>query len=183
MNTLIFFRLFALWLLSISAAVTLAFGQCDIPSPITDDYLISLETIPEFIEARYEGDKCYVQIVKLGLPIAEQLIDLLDDPILSEHFVPHWGGHYAVGDIALKILTDIIHIPLVDLLPAVDPQEYETCGFCVYWKYVREDPKNRLELQTIIEQWFNKNRDSLYWKEIPGISPGGQFRLKAEEDA
>ncbi len=56
-------------------------------------------------------------------------------------------------------------------------------GFGVYWKYVRTDPKNRFEVQSDIQKWFEKHKESLYWKDIQGLQAGGQYQLKPEKDA
>lgn len=105
---------------------------CDVPNPLTAAYLANLSAIPYSIETG-DGDPCFWALVDNGLTIVPELLKLMEDPTMTGHRVPLFGGEYAVGDTALDLLGDIIlDTPVVELLAGLESEQFKTCGYCVY---------------------------------------------------
>ncbi len=152
--------------------------ECEIPRPMTAHFLMTLEEIPQY----GGGDPCFWEVVDFGLPVLSELTDLLDDPTITRHTVPLFGGRYAVGDIALRMIQIIVLLPVVDLLPNEDPESFDNCGYCVYWKFVREKPANREALKANIEKWISDHFADLRWVDAPSRSNRGYFAVLEEPD-
>jgi hypothetical protein len=152
---------------------------CALQKPVTAEYLASLSAIPFSIETG-DGDPCYWAIVAKGLAVVPELVDLLADPMPTQHSVPLFGGEYAVGDIALNLLGDIVDVPVVELLGLQDSEQFKTSGYYVYWEYVRASLENRRSLSDKIGKWLAKKQSELRWSPLLGTRTGGVFRASGE---
>ena len=110
------------------------------------------------------GDILFWEIIKNKLSIVEPLIELVSDTTISNAHVPYFGGNYSVGDIAYGAISEIIHgIPTFVLLGV----EFDDkgCGYCSYWNHLRADNNNRVKFKLALKEWYNLNKDNLYWVE------------------
>ena len=142
--------------------------------PITAEILSSIERIP-FGKEGAPGSPEFHVIVREGLAIVPELADLLDNPTLTENRVPLTGGHYAVGDVAMAAISDIVRVPWLEFITTREDPRIATQGFGVYWNYVRESAENRSTLKAKFLKWFEENEKRLTWRPIPEILDGGIY--------
>ncbi len=110
------------------------------------------------------GDPLYWQVVRIQKGIIEVLIDRMDDTTDTEAWVPYFGYHYRVADIAYTSLQEIIHgIPTFELLGV--PFDENGCGYCSFWQHLNASMENRLAFQKAVKYWYETNRDNLVWVE------------------
>lgn len=137
------------------------------------------------------GDRFFWQVVKGKKEIIPLLIDKLDDTTQTDAFVPYFGGHYTVADVAYTALQEIIKdIPTFELLKI--KFDSKGCGYCSYWNYLRKDIKNRRKFKVAVSHWYDKNKANLVWVtshqfltcDINGFNHpnGGHFELKARKN-
>ena len=114
-----------------------------LPKPLTAEFLAAIDEIP-FGKLGAAASPEYWAIVRQGQGIIPELIELLDDPTFTQQRVPLFGGHYAVGDVAMSAISNIVRgVPWLEFITRPDDPRIEAIGFGVYWKYVRESPANR----------------------------------------
>jgi hypothetical protein len=148
-----------------------------LPRPMTAEYLAHIRNIPFSFELDPVCPE-YRAIVDLGLPVVPELIDLLDTPTDTGHLVPLTGGTYAVGDVAMTAISDIIRdVPWLSFITRADDPKIDEIGFGVYWNYVRASVVNRQALKKRAKAWYDQNRSRLVWQSIPNIPSGGVYVL------
>ncbi|RAV99227.1 hypothetical protein [Pseudochryseolinea flava] len=133
------------------------------------------------------GDGIFWRVVSGKQAVISALIDRVSDTTQTNVFVPNFGGHYTVGDVAYVALQEIIHgVPTFDLLGVSFDEK--GCGYCVYWNTIR-NLKRRLRFQKALRGWHESNRKALVWKEsndfatcdCRGRHPnGGHFEIKGK---
>ena len=125
--------LLACTLLAASAAPFRVWAGPDIgvPRPLTLEFLSTIREVPYYFE-HDPGCPEYRAVINLGLPVVPELIDLLDSSVYTSHRVPLTGGNYAVGDIAMTAISDIIRdVPWLTFITKPDDPEIEQVGFGV----------------------------------------------------
>jgi hypothetical protein len=113
------------------------------------------------------GDANYWAVVRDGLDALPLLVDRLDDPTPTTAHVANFGGVYAVGDVALEAISEIVRgIEEFELLNVkFDP----VCGGCSWWAFVRASPANRIRVKKAVGDWLNEAKPRLKWQ------PSDQF--------
>ena len=110
------------------------------------------------------GDSIYWGAVQGKEKAIPYLIEKISDSTLTEASVPFFGGNYTVGDIAYTALGEIIDgIPTFELMP-VEFNE-NGCGYCSYWRHLRESHENRVSFKEAVANWYSKNKNKLEWVE------------------
>ena len=174
----------ALFLLALLSPLGLLFAEaperCELPRPISQEFLLGITEIPFGKDTDAGGDVCHWEIVSLGLPAIPELLPLVDDPTITPLLVPLFGGSYAVGDIALRLIGSIVNVPVVELIPSFDPGEFQACGFCVYWNFVRKSPSNWQALRHAVEDWYSTHLRDLKWRPVPQSRSGGWYEVHEE---
>ncbi len=128
------------------------------------------------------GGERFQGIIKHCLDVVPELIALLNDSTPTSNPVAYWGGDYAIGDVAMVLISEIVHVPWLDLVPTATVERIETIGFGVYWEYVRESDSNRLTLQSNCDRWFTDNEDDLVWHSLPSSPQRGRLGLPKENE-
>lgn len=106
------------------------------------------------------GDSLYWKIVAEGLDIVPNLIELIDDTTTTKATIPNWGGYYCVGDIAFRMINDIIfQIPILNFIQT----KTDYVGEKIYFEFVQYDFQNMVHLKNELSKWFVANKDSLEW--------------------
>ena len=95
------------------------------------------------------NDRILWEIVDEGIYIIPFLIDKIsDDTPLKDVYVPIVGGEYAVGDVALIALQEIVaNVPVNDLLETSDKDMFP------YWNKIREGKNVRVKFQQALKDW------------------------------
>jgi hypothetical protein len=151
-----------------------------VPRPVTAEFLAHVREVPFYFE-HDPGSPQYLAIVNLGLPVVPELIDLLDRAAYTDHRVPLTGGNYAIGDIAMMAISDIVRdVPWLTFITGPDDPEITEIGFGVYWEYVRASRANRQALKKRTQAWYDQNRSRLIWHSNPDIPSGGIYVLPDE---
>ena len=179
-------RTLLLWLLLATHSTTAASpaettDSCEVPAPITAPFLLSLNQIPR-AEPAEDPDGCFWELVRGGMPLVPELIELTFDATITRHLVPLFGGSYAVGDIATVALMQIAEMPVLDLVMSLDPDAPTECGFCAYWDFVRADPKHRLMLRAELHRWYEEHASQLQWKPNAYQPAGGIWGLPVKPE-
>ncbi|HLP13611.1 MAG TPA: hypothetical protein VK177_16880 [Flavobacteriales bacterium] len=92
------------------------------------------------------------------------LIQKISDTTRTNILIPHFGGTYRVGDIAFRILEElIIKIPKYKLLGA--KFDKNGCGDCAYWNAIN-GYENRKKFEVNLQKWYDKNKSRFVWKEL-----------------
>lgn len=74
--------------------------------------------------------------------------------------MPNFGGRYAVGDVSLVLLREIVHgIPVMDLLNLEQDPE---CGQCAWWEFARSSPDHRKIIMSRVREWLASQQ--LEWR-------------------
>ena len=148
-----------------------------LPKPITAEYLASIDQIP-FGKIGAAASPEYQAILNQGLGIIPELAALLDNPTPTTKRVPLFGGFYAVGDIALSAISNIVMaVPWLEFITSPEDPRIKEIGFTVYYDYVRASPLNRVHFKKKFLEWFSQNENSLVWRSIPDIPTGGVYDL------
>ena len=153
-----------------------------LPRPLTATFLASIDELPSGkLGARASAE--YWEIVRQGIGVVPELIELLDDATLTEERVCLVGGFYAVGDVAMSAISDIIiNVPWLQMIPGLDDARIDEIGFGVYWEYVRESPINRRKLKKRIRRWFAEYAGSVQWEPMPDHPASGVYRVPDSHD-
>lgn len=127
-------------------------------------------------------DPDYLALVARGLSVVPELADQLEDSTPTPQMVPLFGGTWAVGDVAMAAISDIIRdVPWLEFVTGrPDPDNVpivQSCGFCAYWDYVRATPANRRTLRGEFARWYKQHRDELVWKSVPALPTLGYFEV------
>jgi len=123
--------------------------------------LRSIEAMPYGPEL--SGDSLFWNLTKEKLAIVPFLIERIDDTTQTNAPVPYFSGNYAIGDICIRAIEEIIkEFPTVKLITNND-NEVKEKGYGVYWDYVKTGLKNRRMLKQKVKQWYAKNRNRLTW--------------------
>ena len=109
------------------------------------------------------GDPRFWSVVRDGKEAIPYLLDALQDPTPTEASVPNIGGVYAVGDVALTALGEIVHGIPISALTGVAPSQ--DCGTCAWWRFVRADPANRRVVKAKVMNWIKKHEPNLVWRD------------------
>ena len=149
--------------------------------PLTAEDLSSIERIPFGKEGA--GSPEFHTIIREGLTILPELADLLDNDTPTQNRVPLWGGFYAVGDVAMSAISDIVMVPWLEFITTPDDPRIEAIGFGVYWTFVRESPENRAQIKSKFLNWYRENEKQLVWRSIPNIMDGGIYELPPKSNA
>jgi len=98
------------------------------------------------------GDRLFWELVKGRKTIVPFLIEKLDDSTKTVVPVPDFGGFYTVADVAYAAMQEIIgNIPTTQFIAW--KTDSSCMGKCEYWKYLRDDYKNRKAFQKEVKQW------------------------------
>ena len=153
-------------------------GQQPAPcNAVTAKCLASLSMEPSGPEMAV-SDPVYLKIVSRGLAVVPELAALLDNHTATPQPVPLFGGTWAVGDIAMSALSDIVHdVPWLSFVSEDARKAGLNCGFCVYWKYVRASRQNRTVLASRFRAWYSLHASHLTWKPNPHTRTGGAYVL------
>ena len=168
------------------AAVTISISARE--NNITINVPINFDTLCKITEIPY-GDTPgmyddiqpeFVGIVQQGTTAIPFLIDFLDDPTPTDVIVPLFGGYYAIGDIAMALISEIIlNTPFSLFIDDPGGKKAAICGFCVYWDFVRESVKNRTVIKIKTAEWYQRNKANLKW--VPSVDmPAGGYYLAQE---
>lgn len=107
------------------------------------------------------GDSLYWSIVKKGIAVVPALINEISDTTTTGAVVPNFGGYNTIGDIAYRIIKEIIHeIPTRDFITS---KEDDIGGYWYYWNFVGASPKNRVLFEEKLRVWFNTNQNDFLW--------------------
>lgn len=148
--------------------------QC---KPVTAACLFSLSMEPWGPEMKVV-DPRYLEIVSRGLGAMPELTALLEDDMPTSQVVPLFGGTWAVGDIAMSAISDIVRgIPWTMFVPEEARNVSERCGFCVYWDYVRACKQNRVNLMERFAEWYSQHAVELVWEANPRLLTKGCYVL------
>jgi hypothetical protein len=105
------------------------------------------------------GDAAFWAVVRDGLDALPLLVELLDDASPTRAVVPNFGGSYAVGDVALEAIEEIVHhIPTFELVGVTFDSE---CGGCAWWRFVRASPANRARVKKAVAAWLRNAKPKL----------------------
>lgn len=145
-------------------SLILIFVSCDTQKKLFDikidnlRYINAMPYIPEL-----SGDSLFWVVVKEKKAIVPYLINKLSDTTKTAATVPNFGGYYTVSDIAYKAINEIIpDIPTLELAEDSNNPEPRD-GYSGYWNYTRRSYTNRLNFQSNVRQWYNKNKSNLKW--------------------
>ena len=131
---------------------------------VTADCLSQLSMEPSGPEMEV-ADPRYLQLVARGLAIVPELAEFLDDPTPTGQSVVLFGGPYARGDVAMEVLSGIIpHVPWLEFLPDAEREQFDSCGFCAYWYFVRDSLENRHIIRRQFLSWFSKHSGQLVFE-------------------
>jgi hypothetical protein len=132
------------------------------------------------------GDAYFWNVVRLKEAAIPYLLKKLTNTRRIEVSVPNFGGPYTVADVAYMALEEIIHgIPTFQLLGV--PFDEKGCGYCAYWRHLRNSRRNRMRFQKQVQQWYNRNKEHLVWVESNAFSTcdcfgkhpnGGHFEVR-----
>jgi len=142
--------------------------------------ILQIKALPYYPEWT-TGDKQYWDIVRKGKDSFDDLAALVNDPSDTHISVPLIGGTYAVGDIALLALMDIVHgLPVLSMIQTICPNDKNNMdiGFGQYWNFVRKNRTNHSKLQKSIQKWLKKNSSSLVWVEKRGHPAKGWWTIQ-----
>jgi hypothetical protein len=97
------------------------------------------------------NDPVYNELIAVGRPAIPCLVDKLDDatPMPDPRKAPPIPG-FAVGDVALFMLSDVSGVDLKHLLPPEVLKDWPEQGVYAYFAYVRKT-KNRAALKRYVE--------------------------------
>ena len=148
--------------------------------------ILQIKAIP-FYPERTRGDRRYWNIVRMGKDTFDDLLLLIDDPSDTSISVPLTGGTYAVGDIAVIALMDIVHgLPVLSMIQVIQADKGTVSemdvGFNLYWNFVRESGTNRSRLRISIKKWLEKNKNNLIWIEKKGHPAGGWWTIQKRDE-
>jgi hypothetical protein len=149
--------------------------------PITFDTLCKITEIPYGDTPGMYDDVQpeFVSIVQQGTAAIPFLIEYLDDPTPTDVVVPLFGGYYAIGDIAMALISEIIlNTPFSLFIEDPGGKKAANCGFCVYWDFVRESVKNRTIVKNKTTEWYNRNKSHLKWVPSANMPAGGYYLAK-----
>ena len=89
-------------------------------------------------------DPKYLSVVSRGLAVVPDLGRLLSDSTVTQERVALFGGQWAIGDIAMSAISNIISgVPWVEFIGQDAVKQFDSRGFFVYWEYVRESSSHR----------------------------------------
>ncbi len=111
------------------------------------------------------GDASFWTVVRDGLDALPLLVDRLDDASPTTAALPNFGGEYAVGDVALDAISEIVRgIPTFDLVNVKFDDSEEGCGGCAWWNFVRASPANRQRVEKAVGKWLSEAKPRLQWQ-------------------
>jgi hypothetical protein len=147
--------------------------------PVTGRCLASLSMEPSGPEMEV-ADPRYLDIVARGQAVMPELIPLLSDSTPTSQLVPLFGGTWAVGDIAMSAIFDIIHdVPWMSFTSQQTRDSFEQCGFCGYWQYVRDSQRNRRALRGRFSNWYVQHVGEMTWEAHPELLSKGYYVLRS----
>ena len=150
--------LFLIVLLNASCAVS------QIPCKKEISNLSQVKTMPYFPEL--SGDDFFWEAVKCKIDIVPYLIKTLDNKKKTKANVNYFGGYYTVGDVAYRVLTEIIRdVPTLEIIKEEWENFDENNGYGNYWNYVRESKENRITFKKKVRTWYEANKQNLVWVE------------------
>ncbi len=114
------------------------------------------------------GDQIFWQVVRDGMAAVPSLVELLDNPDVTTVDVPNIGGKYAVGDVALVALTEILR-PVPRWQLAGISGNVERDAF-TWFDYLRSDVAHRRTLKGNLEAWLEAKKPELIWHPQEGDS-------------
>jgi hypothetical protein len=120
----------------------------------------------------------YYAIVGHGLTVVPDLAELLSNATPTTINVPLVSGVYAIGDIAMSLISSIIsNVPWLSFVTDSGDPEIEAIGFGVYWQHVRAAEENRQALREKFLSWFTSHEHLLVWQPQPKMKTGAWYRL------
>jgi hypothetical protein len=167
---------------TVSISIAARGNNININTPINADTLCHITEIPYGdTPGMYDNiEPEFVGIVQQGTAAIPFLIDLLDDPTPTEVVVPLFGGYYAIGDIAMALISEIIlNAPFSLFVEDPEGKKAAICGFCIYWDFVRDSVKNRTEVKNKTAEWYHKIKSELKWVPFADM-PGSGYYLAPE---
>jgi hypothetical protein len=113
------------------------------------------------------GDSAYWDIVRLDKAAIPALITLVADSSKLAINKPCTQDEMALGDLSLKILDEIITLPLYEITHVQMCWGGGECDMGFSLKYLEFVANDRMRFATQVREWFEQNHDQIRTKRLP----------------